>query len=154
LSAIFSAAVCILPSRVRVNPRYLKWLTSSRGVPSYVKVGIAEWSIFAEEDHDFCFVNVELEPLETEYRKAPPPRKGKESQWGSGGLQAWPETGSWWELIIVLERSRLVYMDKFSSKHHKVHMELGGKPLNSLRIKTQFLERLQSVSVVDGAAHT
>ena len=32
-------------------------------------------------------------------------------------------------------------------------MELGGKLLN-LRIKTQFLERLQSVSVVDGAAHT
>jgi len=33
-------------------------------------------------------------------------------------------------------------------------MELGGKLLNSLRIKTQFLERLQSVSVIDGAAHT
>ena len=33
-------------------------------------------------------------------------------------------------------------------------MELGGKLLNSLRIKTQFLERLQSMSVVDGAAHT
>jgi hypothetical protein len=45
-------------------------------------------------------------------------------------------------------------MDKFSSKVHRVHMELGGKLLNSLRIKTQFLERLQSVSVVDGATHT
>ena len=46
-------------------------------------------------------------------------------------------------------------MDKFSSKVHRVHMELGGKLLNSLRIKAQlFLERLQSVSVVDGAAHT
>ena len=45
-------------------------------------------------------------------------------------------------------------MDNFSSKVHRVHMELGGKLLNSLRIKTQFLERLQSVSVVDGAAHT
>jgi len=45
-------------------------------------------------------------------------------------------------------------MDKFSSKVHRVHMELGGKLLNSLRIKTQFLERLQSVCVVDGAAHT
>jgi hypothetical protein len=33
-------------------------------------------------------------------------------------------------------------------------MELGGKLLNSLSIETQFLERLQSVSVVDGAAHT
>ena len=45
-------------------------------------------------------------------------------------------------------------MDKFSSKVHRVHMELGGKLLNSLRIETQFLERLQSVSVVDDAAHT
>ena len=46
-------------------------------------------------------------------------------------------------------------MDKFSSKVHRVHMHLGGKLLtNSLRIETQFLERLQSVSVVDGAAHT
>jgi len=33
-------------------------------------------------------------------------------------------------------------------------MELGSKLLNSLRIKTQVLERLQSVSVVDGATHT
>ena len=35
-------------------------------------------------------------------------------------------------------------MDKFSSKVHRVHMELGGKILNSLRIETQFHERLQS----------
>jgi hypothetical protein len=45
-------------------------------------------------------------------------------------------------------------MDKFSSKVHRVHMELGGKLLNSLRIETQFLERLQSVSAVDGTTHT
>jgi hypothetical protein len=45
-------------------------------------------------------------------------------------------------------------MDKFSSKVHRVHMELGGKLLNSLRIETQFLKRLQSVIVVDGATHT
>ena len=45
-------------------------------------------------------------------------------------------------------------LDKFSSEVHRVNMELGGKLLDSLRIKTQFLERLQSVSVVDGAAHT
>ena len=45
-------------------------------------------------------------------------------------------------------------MDKFSSKVYRVHMELGDKLLNSLRIETQFLDRLQSVSVVDGAAHT
>ena len=40
-------------------------------------------------------------------------------------------------------------MDKVSSEVYRVHMELGGKLLYSLRIKTQFLERLQSVSVVD-----
>jgi len=45
-------------------------------------------------------------------------------------------------------------MDKVSSKVHRVHMELGGKLLNFLRIETQFFERLQSVGVVDGAAHT
>jgi hypothetical protein len=45
-------------------------------------------------------------------------------------------------------------MDKFSSEVHRVHMELGGKLFNSMRIKTQFLERLQSVSVVDGVTHT
>ena len=41
-------------------------------------------------------------------------------------------------------------MDKFSSKVHRVHtgMELEGKLLISLRIETQFLEKLQSVSVV------
>jgi len=31
-------------------------------------------------------------------------------------------------------------MDKFSSEVHRVHMELGGKLLDTLRIKTQFLE--------------
>ena len=45
-------------------------------------------------------------------------------------------------------------MDKFSGKVQRVHMELGGKLLSSLRIKTQFLERLQSVNVVNGATHT
>jgi len=48
----------------------------------------------------------------------------------------------------------MVWTSKFSSEVHKVHMELGGKLLNFLRIKTQLLERLQSVSVVDGATHT
>ena len=33
-------------------------------------------------------------------------------------------------------------------------MELGGKLLNSLRIETHFFEKLQSVGVVYGAAHT
>jgi len=45
-------------------------------------------------------------------------------------------------------------MDKFISKVHRVHMKLGGKLLNSLRIETQFFERLQNVGVVDGATHT
>ena len=45
-------------------------------------------------------------------------------------------------------------MNKFSSEVHRVHMELGGKLLYSLKFKTQFLERLQSVSIVDGATHT
>jgi len=45
-------------------------------------------------------------------------------------------------------------MVKFSSKVHRVHMELGGKLLSSLRFETQFFERLQSVSVGDGAVHT
>jgi hypothetical protein len=45
-------------------------------------------------------------------------------------------------------------MDKFSGKVHRVHMDLGGKLLYSLRIETQLLERLQGVSVVDGATHT
>jgi hypothetical protein len=45
-------------------------------------------------------------------------------------------------------------MDKFNSKVHRVHMELGGKLLKSLRIENQFFKRLQSVGVVDGAAHT
>ena len=46
-------------------------------------------------------------------------------------------------------------MDKFSSEVHRVNMELGGKLLDSLRIKTQFLERLQiRVCVVDGATRS
>jgi hypothetical protein len=45
-------------------------------------------------------------------------------------------------------------VDKFSSEVHRVHMELRGKLLNSLRIETQILERFQSVNVVDDAAHT
>jgi len=64
LSAIFSAAVFMLPSRVRVIPRYLNLVTSSRGVASYVKVGCCK-SNPAEEDHDFCFVIVQFEPFET-----------------------------------------------------------------------------------------
>ena len=35
--------------------------------------------------------------------------KERKNQWGSRGLQAWPETGSWWELITVLERASLVW---------------------------------------------
>ena len=48
-------------------------------------------------------------------------------------------------------------MDKFGSVIDRMDMKLGSKLLNwkqasnSLRIKTQFLKRLQSVNVVDGA---
>ena len=48
-------------------------------------------------------------------------------------------------------------MNKFNSEVIRMHMELGGKLLNSLRIETQILERLQSVgvnNVVDGAVYT
>ena len=48
---------------------------------------------------------------------------------------------------------RLVWTS-LAAKVHKVHMVLGGKLLNSLRIETQFFERLKGVGVVDGAAHT
>jgi hypothetical protein len=75
-------------------------------------------------------------------------KKERKNQWGSRGLQAW--------LLMKVDNSTgkgTSGMDTFSSKVHRVHMELGGKPLNSLRIETQF-HRLQSVSVVDGAAHT
>jgi hypothetical protein len=44
-------------------------------------------------------------------------------------------------------------MDRFGSVIDRMNMKLGSKFLNSLRIKTQFLERLQSVSVVDGATY-
>ena len=67
--------------------------------------------------------------------------KGRKNQWGLGGMQAWPENDNWWEVITVLERIHFG-MDKFSSKVHRVHMELGGKLLNSLWIATQFFERL------------
>jgi len=45
-------------------------------------------------------------------------------------------------------------MDKFSSVIDRMNMKLKSKFLYSLRIRTQFLERLQSVSVVDGATHS
>ena len=44
--------------------------------------------------------------------------------------------------------------DKFRSEVDRLHVELGDKRFDSLRIETEFLERLQSVSVVDGADHT
>ena len=64
----------------------------------------------------------------------------------------------WEYLLIRVDNSTgkgTSVMDNFSSKVRRVHMELGGKLINSLRIESQFLEKLQSVSVVDGgAAHT
>ena len=52
-------------------------------------------------------LNKEKEPLW--YRvKLLHREKERKNQWGSRGLQAWPEV-SWWELITVQERARLVW---------------------------------------------
>ena len=80
--------------------------------------------------------------------------KERKNQWGSGGLQAWPERNRLLVRVDNITGKGTSGMGKFSSKVHRVHMKLGGKLLNSLRIKTQFLKRLQSVSIVDGATHT
>ena len=45
----------------------------------------------------------------TGYCKGPPTEEKEKDQCGSGGLQAWPETVSWWGLITVLERARLLW---------------------------------------------
>jgi hypothetical protein len=65
LSAIFLAAVSMLPIRVSVIPRYLNSVTNSRGVCAVVRERGNCRVTPAEEDHDFCFVSVELEPFET-----------------------------------------------------------------------------------------
>ena len=57
-------------------------------------------------------------------------------------------------MITVLERARLVWAS-LAAKFTECTRSLEASFLTRhLRIKTQFLERLQSVSVVDGAAHT
>ena len=45
-------------------------------------------------------------------------------------------------------------MDKFGSVIDRIKTKRESKFLNSLIIKTQLLERLHSVSVVDGATHS
>jgi hypothetical protein len=55
-------------------------------------------------------------------------------------------------LITVLERARLVWTS-LAAKFTECTWSLEASFL-TLRIEAQFLERLQSVSVVDGAAHT
>ena len=45
-------------------------------------------------------------------------------------------------------------MDKYGSVVDRMQMKLGSKFSRSLRVKTQFLKRLQYVIVVDGATHT
>jgi len=45
-------------------------------------------------------------------------------------------------------------MDKFGSVIDRMNMKLGSSFLNSLRIKTQLLKRLQRVNIVDGATHS
>ena len=81
--------------------------------------------------------------------------KERKNQWGSRGLQAWPERNRLLVRVDNITGKGTSGMDKFSSEVDRVHiMELGGKLLNPLRIKTQFLERLHSLRVVDGGAHT
>ena len=45
-------------------------------------------------------------------------------------------------------------MDKFGSAIDRMNMKLGSKFLNSLKITTQLLKRLQRVIVVGGATHS
>ena len=45
-------------------------------------------------------------------------------------------------------------METFVSVVDRMNMKLGSKFLSSLRVKTQLLERLQCVIVVDGATHS
>jgi hypothetical protein len=45
-------------------------------------------------------------------------------------------------------------LDKFSIVADRMHRELGGKLLDSLRIKARAFEWLHCVSVVDGAIHS
>ena len=57
-------------------------------------------------------------------------------------------------MIAVPERARLVWTSLAAKFTESTWSLEASKLLNSLRIKTQFLERFQGVSVVDGAAHT
>ena len=66
-------------------------------------------------------------------------------------MQAWPETAP---NVGNGTGKGMSGVDKLSSLFDRLHMELGGKFVNSLKIKTQFLKRLQTVSDVDRATHT
>ena len=75
----------------------------------------------------------------TDYRKAPPPQNGKEKSMGIRRVAGL----AWYRLLMKVDNSTgkgTPGMDKLSSKVHRVHMELGGKLLNSLRIKTSSLK--------------
>ena len=56
--------------------------------------------------------------------------------------------------VINSARKGTSGMNRFGSVIDRMNMKLGSKFLNSLRIKTQLLKRLQRVVVVDGATHT
>jgi len=45
-------------------------------------------------------------------------------------------------------------MNKFGSVIDRMNMKLGSKFLNSLRVKSQLLKRLERVTVVDSATHS
>jgi hypothetical protein len=72
----------------------------------------------------------------TKYRKAPPPQKGKEKSMGIKRVAGL----AWNRLLMRVDNSTgkgTSGMDKFSNEVHRVHMEPGGKLLNSLRINQE-----------------
>jgi len=73
-------------------------------------------------------ISQERSPLCTSYRRIPLPKKRETYQWGSG-LQARPEISSWWELVMVLGRARLVRTSSACTIQHQ-HDFCFGNPLH------------------------
>jgi len=64
---------------------------------------------------------------------------------------------TWNRILMRVDNSTGTYtsdMETFVSVVDRMNMKLGSKFLSSLRVKTQLLERLQCVIVVDGATHS
>jgi len=56
--------------------------------------------------------------------------------------------------VVVSTKKSASGMDKFGSVIYRTYMKLGSKYRSSLRAKTQLLNRLQCVIVVDAATHS